>query len=42
MVVVNSLLLTKCNYVMGVIDLPDWVLNGIKEAVNILCGVGKE
>ncbi len=27
-VVVNSLLLTKCNYVMGVIDLPDWVLNG--------------
>ncbi len=40
-VVVNSLLLTKCNYVMGVIDLPDWVLNGIKEAVNIFVWGGK-
>lgn len=40
-VVVNSLLLTKCNYVMGVIDLPDWVLNGIKETVNTFVWGGK-
>lgn len=33
-VVANSLILTKCNYVMGAIDLPDWVLNKIKETVN--------
>lgn len=25
----NSLILTKCNYVMGAISIPDWVLNEI-------------
>ncbi len=40
-VVVNSLLLTKCNYVMGAIDLPDWVLNAMREVVNIFLWGGK-
>lgn len=40
-IVINSLLLTKCNYVMGAIDLPEWVLNGIKEIVNIFLWRGK-
>ncbi len=40
-VVVNSLLLTKCNYVMGAIDLPDWVLNAMREVVNTFLWGGK-
>lgn len=40
-VVVNSLLLSKCNYVMGVVDLPDWVLNEMKEVVNNFLWGGK-
>lgn len=32
-IVVNSLLLSKFNYVLGAIDMPDWVLNEIKVAV---------
>lgn len=40
-VVVNSLLLTKCNYVMGVMDVPNWVLNAMKEIINIFLWGGK-
>jgi len=40
-VVANSLIFTKCNYVMGAIDLPDWVLNEIKEAVIAFVWGGK-
>ncbi len=33
-VVANSLVISKCNYVIGAVDLPDWVLNEMKEVVN--------
>lgn len=40
-IVVNSLLLSKCNYVLGAIDMPDWVLNDLKEAINTFLWGGK-
>lgn len=40
-VVVNSLILTKCNYVIGAIDMPDWVLNDLKETVSTFLWGGK-
>lgn len=40
-VVANSLILTKCNYVMGAISIPDWVLNEIKETTNTFVWGGK-
>ncbi len=40
-VVANSLVISKCNYVIGAVDLPDWVLNEMKEVVNNFLWGGK-
>lgn len=39
--VVNSLLLSKCNYIMGVVDLPQWVINEMTEITNNFMWGGK-
>ncbi len=40
-VVANSLVISKCNYVIGAVDLPDWVLNEMKEVGEYIF-VGRE
>lgn len=40
-VVANSLILTKCNYMLGAMEMPDWALNEIKEIVNTFVWGGK-
>lgn len=35
------MLLTKCNYVLGAADLPVWVVNEMKEVLNIFLWGGK-
>lgn len=40
-IVANSLLLSKCNYIMGAVDLPQWVLNEMTEILNDFVWGGK-
>ena len=37
----NALILSKCNYILGAIDLPDWVLNEINSTINDFLWNGK-
>lgn len=39
--VVNSLLLSKCNYIFGAVDLPRWVINEMTEITNDFMWGGK-
>ena len=40
-VVINALVLSKCNYVLSAIDLPEWVINEINNAINDFLWMGK-